>query len=435
MAIQIECKNSFSGAPTWAAGNFDDGEMLGTGYSIDIRENGGTASSWAWSIVTAPRGSTASINTPTAQTASFDPDMVGTWRIKCEIDGGTEEEEIYLAVAPLNNYGRMAARGEESLDPTWGWAEGQNDLLRSIDAGEQKAFAGHALVHGDIVAYATFSGTVNQPRVYKLSSFGSYIPFRKPLGMVIDTSVSTDGKTRLITKGMCLYDTGGLSGSAIGKTVFADPSTGTLTMTTTQYPVGIVVRQGGSIPSSTLGAIYFDFSGLGLSLEERFIPIEWMENGPTPAAPAVVLSNSNGSVRVRKFDSYTEEDLIFQWDVPLTCVTPEGLMISVIGYISESTATSTLGVSFEFERYGIGDNDPLGGGTFAYAANSEKTFASHAQYDRFKTDEVIMDISSGPIVPGESLMIKMARDVADAQDTYGDDIAVYGIVVRWVARK
>lgn len=435
MAIQIEFKNTYSGAPAYAAGNFDDGEMLGTSYPISMRENGGTASSWLWSIVSAPRGSTAAILTPTAQVATFNPDMSGTWLIKCVIDGGSETEQRYMAVSPFNSSGRMAGLSEDKEDPTYGWSEGYNDLLRSLDEGKQKIFAGEALSFGDVVAHATYSGTLNQPRMWKIGSITTgTIYMRKPIGMVLDTSLATEDRGEVVTKGLHNYPTNTLTGYAIGKTVFADPSTSTLTMTTTEYPVGIIVRVGGSVGSSTIGAIYFDFSGLGLKLEEQFVPIEWCEDGPSAPAMTEVLTSGNGSLRIRKFDPTTEEDVIFPWEIPSSMVTVEGLMVSVVGYISEATATSGTGVSFEFERYQITDNGALNG-TFSDAVNSEYVSLSHAQYDRFMTTEAILSLETGGILPGNTLMIKVARDVADADDDYADDIAVYGFRLRWVARK
>ena len=435
MAMDIQFKNSYSGAATWASGNFDDGEMLGTNYSIDIRDNDLAASTWVWSIISAPRGSVATLNvtgTPASdQIISFDPDMSGTWLIECVSD--VDSQQVYMAVAPFNSAGRMAAREETTEDATYGWAEGQNDLFRSLDGGIQKVFAGESLVYGNIVAWGDYGTGPDQPNVWKIGSFSaSDRHFQRPLGMCLDT-LSAHQRGRVITKGMCLFNvSSSLSGGAIGDTVFANSSS-QLTLTTTEFPVGMIVRTGGAYPSTALGAVYFDFSGLGLKLEETFIPIEWCEDGATPPALTEVLTSGNGSVRIRKFDSTTDEDVIFPWEMPSSMLAENGLMVSVIGYMSEATA-SGISMSFEFQRYHIASGGQLGG-TFASPVNTSIGYITHTQYKRFMTTEALLDCSSASFLPGETMMIKVTRDNTALASNYANDLGVYGFRLRWVARK
>lgn len=428
--MDIQFKNSYSGAPAYASGNFDDGEMLGSTWPIYMKDFDATASSWSWSIITAPRGSVAAILNSTSQEASINPDMSGTWLIECVSD--VDSKQVYMSVAPFNSAGRMPAREETDEDATYGWAEGQNDLLRSLDGGIQKIFAGEALVYGNIVSWADYGTGPDQPNAYKTGSFAAADRhLQRPLGMCIDT-LSTHQRGRAITRGMCLFDvTSMLSGGSAGDTIFVNSSS-QLTLTTTEFPVGLIIRTGGSYPGTTLGAIYLDFSGLGLKLEETFIPIEWCEDGTTPPAMTEVLTSGNGSVRIRKFDSTTDEDVIFPWEIPSSMLVENGLMVSVVGYMSEATS-SGIAMSFEFERYHIASGGQLGG-TFASAINTGIGYITHTQYKRFATTEALLDCSGSSFLPGETMMIKVARDNSVGSN-YANDLGVYGFRLRWVARK
>lgn len=424
MAIQFSLS---TGSGPYTVGNYDDGV---DGTILYLTDSVGGAS-YAWSFVSAPRGSSASLNNAGTSEANFTPDMTGTWIVKLVLDGNTEQR--YLAVKTDNYEGRLPGREETEEDATYGWAEDLNDLLRSIDAKSmqpvyQKVTAGEILTEGDIVSIHANSLAGGFPKVLKTdATYASFNDRRRPVGMVIET-ILTGEVGNIIVSGLYEGNTSSFSGN--GVPLYVDLSTGGLTETQGEYPIGMVLLANAS------GTIWFDFGGLGLRICEAFIPIEWGEDGTAPPALAEILTDGVGKIRVRKFDDASDEDIVIPWEIPYHMLTKYGVRMTVVGFLTESTmpGAGTTAVQFDIAEYQIDSADQLGG-TFGTAKTSSYSFTTFgwSQYDRWLSDEVLVD-SLDTNANGELCMFKLSRNTSVANN-YTQDIGVYGLKIKWLERR
>lgn len=178
----------------------------------------------------------------------------------------------------------------------------------------------------------------------------------------------------------------------------------------------------------------FDLGVVGDITEYVFLPIDWAEDGAAPPEVSGLITSGNGSVRCRKFDDASVEDVVFPWEVPSDIDASAGIEFSVMGIITESSPPSgTDGIVFNMQGYSIGQGDPLGAGFGGEIPSNIVDFDAvgvNLQYDRFKTV-----LSSGPVViaalaAGELAMLRVERDTAGAY-TYGEDVGVYGILIQY----
>ena len=77
----------------------------------------------------------------------------------------------------------------------------------------------------------------------------------------------------------------------------------------------------------------------------------------------------------------------------------------------------------------MGNGDALGV-TFGSVVESAITGRSDAQYDRLKTTQSSA-VTVSNIVAGTTSILKLERDHDSANDTYVQDVGVYGIIIQY----
>lgn len=111
-----------------------------TSITVNNVDNTGVTS-WQWTIIDKPTGSTAvfastSSNTSTASTDKFNPDIVGTYLIKLAVNGGASIDQKGAAVKTAHLHFRIPAANETiEFDGYRGWAVATNLALKLLDDG------------------------------------------------------------------------------------------------------------------------------------------------------------------------------------------------------------------------------------------------------------------------------------------------------------
>lgn len=163
-----------------------------------------------------------------------------------------------------------------------------------------------------------------------------------------------------------------------------------------------------------------------------FLPIDWALDGASAPAAAEDFDAGTGAVRIRKFDSSSAEDVVFHWEVPEDVVVEDGIYFKSIGFITEGTAPSGEGISTKLSGFCIGNDDSLNG-TFGTEVESNITGISYAQNDRFQTAwSTVVTVTD--LTAGETALLHYERDPADGDDTYGQDVGLSGIVIKFARR-
>lgn len=91
---------------------------------------------WLWTMLDRPVGSSAAIVTPTASTTTFTPDVIGTYLIKLIVNGGEAFQKKGAAVKTINLLYRIPAATETTeFDGYRGWARDVNFALQQLDDG------------------------------------------------------------------------------------------------------------------------------------------------------------------------------------------------------------------------------------------------------------------------------------------------------------
>ncbi len=95
-------------------------------------DNDTGVSSWQWTLEDQPAASSATLDTPTASTTTFTPDVEGTYLVSLNVNTGEDTDQIDAAVRTLRARIRVPAAGERTEeDATRGWAVSRNrDLFR-----------------------------------------------------------------------------------------------------------------------------------------------------------------------------------------------------------------------------------------------------------------------------------------------------------------
>jgi len=155
--------------PPGVAGVPRDDGVLGQVVTLRNADNtniSGTTGGWLW-VLFKPRGSAATLSSPTSPTCSFTPDVDGTYRVELYVNEKQKpNQKARSAIAVRDGAGfRYPAQGE-SNENTWtsaytgqpnetGWWEDINDILRS----------GQAAIDGTHVTATAQPGLPNSRRL------------------------------------------------------------------------------------------------------------------------------------------------------------------------------------------------------------------------------------------------------------------------------
>jgi hypothetical protein len=134
---------------------------------------------WTWTLYK-PRGSTATLSSPTSPTCTFTPDIDGTYRVELKVNEGlksTQKAKAALGVRSVGGY-RVPAQGE-TTEANWtsshtgnpnetGWWEDLADILRSV----QGAFDGSLLTVNAEAALAQSRQIAFDPAVFAVVDNG-----------------------------------------------------------------------------------------------------------------------------------------------------------------------------------------------------------------------------------------------------------------------
>lgn len=158
-----------------------------------------------------------------------------------------------------------------------------------------------------------------------------------------------------------------------------------------------------------------------------FLPIGWAIDGASAPAPKSTLT-STYSVDIRNFDAASDEDVYIPWQVPFD-LTGSTVTFRVICFVTNATGPSTEGVAFFLQGVSLGDGELLSA-THGTAVKSSFADETHAQYDRVTTD-MSGAVTITNLAAGETAILKLYRDVSDADDDYAQDIGVAGIEIKY----
>jgi len=414
-------------------GVLGEGISLTSGIACSLTNNDDTGVlTWAWTLVSVPVGSGSTLTGATTATATFTPDIIGSYLISLTVNSALTDEDIDGSVARLitTNLGQyIPALFETTEAGVAGWSIRINNFLRAIDVAFGNVSAsnvyiegfnntGGGFVNGNIVYFSGHSGTL--PYTIKVNS-----SILKPNAIVLET-VPDQGTSKFFVYGDYISSLNASSGYSIGDPIFCDGS-GALTLSRTQFPCGFILT------ATTNAKVLIDFVNAGgYRVKEEFIPIEWAEDGGVAPATSETIIDTNGKIRVRKFSGTVSEDVVIPWIVPENIWVDLGITFISQLLITESTAPSSEGVATVLSGYSRGDGDSLDG-TFGSEIESNTGNISDAQYDlRASTESGKVTITD--LAGGETAMLKLYRDHDSANDTYGQDIGIIGIRIYYVVR-
>lgn len=125
---------SVSGAGTPGEGRND--LVISETVFLSDTEPLNTGASYLWTFEDIPIGSSASMNNSTSAIANFSPDITGSYRIRCLVNG-VDFSVVVIAVPLPNSTGRIPSFGEElqynAAGNTKGWHEAQTVFMRAVD--------------------------------------------------------------------------------------------------------------------------------------------------------------------------------------------------------------------------------------------------------------------------------------------------------------
>jgi hypothetical protein len=167
-------------------------------------------------------------------------------------------------------------------------------------------------------------------------------------------------------------------------------------------------------------------------IKTEFIPISWAIDGSTAPGGLETITSTN-KVNVRKFDDAQDEDVQINWAVPSDFLTGyTGIKFRVVAMVTEGTAPSSTGWAFFLQGASIGSDDGLGA-TLGTAVESNVGDVSYAQYDiAYSSWSSAVTITN--LAAGEWALLKLYRDISDADDDYTQDVGVLGIEIRYPAQ-
>lgn len=200
--------------------------------------------------------------------------------------------------------------------------------------------------------------------------------------------------------------------------------------------------------TSTTGVATFNFGALqpqfggndlldetSVKYRTEFIPVGWMEDGASAPAAIETFSDTR-KVDIRKFDSTASEDLEYYWALPEDAVDAVAggdwqLKARVKFIITEATEPATgEGASWAMSGVPISSGDDIG----AASLGTEINMAIADLDANIINDEVAspwVEITLTGATAGDSVYLNFNRDVADADDDYGQDLGVIGIELKY----
>src|SRR3990172_13081551 len=88
---------------------------------------------WLWELLDIPTGSIAVLADETTDTATFTPDVEGSYLIKLTVNTNEDTDTAIAAVKTLRNRIRIPAAGERTeTSATRGWAEARNAAIARL---------------------------------------------------------------------------------------------------------------------------------------------------------------------------------------------------------------------------------------------------------------------------------------------------------------
>ena len=166
-------------------------------------------------------------------------------------------------------------------------------------------------------------------------------------------------------------------------------------------------------------------------VESIFIPIEWAEDGTSAPDVAELITDTNGTIRVRQFAGDSSQDVRIPWRVPEDLVVADGIKFIVHSVITSATGPSSEEIEFKVSGYCSGDNDTLTG-TFGDEVASNKTSFSAAEDDVINTPESTK-VTITDLAQGDLAMLYFYRD-HDGNDDYVQKIGVSGITIKYTRK-
>lgn len=138
MALPILQSDQPGGAGVGTAGQGrNDLQIAGGVVNISDTEAANVGASYVFELEDSPIGSSAVLNNPLTATPDFTPDVTGSYRIKCTVNGSSNSTEVYAV--PLTNTGaRIPSFGEkvqyDAAGNALGWHEAMTVFMRAIDS-------------------------------------------------------------------------------------------------------------------------------------------------------------------------------------------------------------------------------------------------------------------------------------------------------------
>ena len=130
-----------------------DLELVGGGGSVTL-EAQDTMTTYLWEVISAPEGSTATVSSPTTQTATLDLDVTGGYLVRLTVDDGLPTKDLLVLYAgvPLTNSGLpIPAFNETVFDNTDLATDGYVGYERKLTAFMKWADGVGTPVHGRTV--------------------------------------------------------------------------------------------------------------------------------------------------------------------------------------------------------------------------------------------------------------------------------------------
>ena len=164
-------------------------------------------------------------------------------------------------------------------------------------------------------------------------------------------------------------------------------------------------------------------------VDTEFIPVGWCNDGSS--GPAAIAEH--GQVDYRDFDTTSAEDLLCSWKVPEDLdetVQTDVVKVKAIYTITNATTpAASEGVSWGFAACSSGVGDTIDCAEGAEVNSETADLSAHAQWDVVEDSYVEVGVTN--LAAGEYVRFSLQRDVADADDDYGQDVGLIGFMIKF----